>query len=55
MSEKRVNEPKALWVKIGIVFGDSSLNAMEHHNASYRLVYGTALTELRIFDTRVRK
>jgi hypothetical protein len=30
VTEKKVHEAKALWVKIGIVFGDSSLNVMEH-------------------------
>jgi hypothetical protein len=34
VSEKKVNEAKALWVKIGIVFGDASINVIDYQNAS---------------------
>ena len=37
VNEKKVNETQALWVKIGIVFGDAGINALEHNNtASYK-------------------
>ena len=35
VNEKKVNEPKALWVKIGIVFGDSAISVSDHHNAAF--------------------
>ena len=36
VNEKKANEANALWVKIGIVFGDSGLNVMDHNNSGYR-------------------